>query len=211
MELPFDVKEADEALAQADQHMAKIIARYGPCQMTIRPVSSPFESLFRSIIFQQLSTASATAIYNRVAALFADEIPTPTAALALSDEAMRGAGMSKQKIAYTRDLAAKSDEGVVPTLAELHTLSDEEILSRLTSVKGIGRWTVEMLLMFSLGRPDVLPSTDLVIRKGFQQVYGHEELPKPKEIDKFGERWRPYRTIASWYLWRVIDGDNDAW
>ncbi len=211
MELPFDVVEADKALSQADQQLAKVIAQYGPCQMTIRPVSSPFESLFRSIIFQQLSTASATAIYNRVAALFENEIPTPTAALALSAEDMRGAGMSKQKIAYTQDLAIKSEEGVVPSLGELHSLTDEEILSRLTSVKGIGRWTVEMLLMFSLGRPDVLPSTDLVIRKGFQQVYGYEELPKPKEIDTFGERWRPYRTIASWYLWRVIDGDNDAW
>lgn len=211
MELPFDVNKADTALSEVDQQLAEVIAQYGPCQMTVRPVSDPFESLFRSIIFQQLSTASATAIYNRVVNFFDAGIPTPAATLALSEEEMRSAGMSKQKIAYTRDLAQKSTEGIVPDLEELHTLNDEEILTRLTAVKGIGRWTVEMLLMFSLGRPDVLPSTDLAIRKGFQQVYGHEELPKPKEIDKFGELWRPYRTIASWYLWRVIDGDNEAW
>ncbi len=211
MELPFDIKEADRAIADADEHMARIIAIHGPCKMTVSPVESPFEALFKSIIYQQLSTRSATAIYNRVLDLFEGNMPAPRATLALPDEAMRGAGMSKQKVAYTKDLALKSVEGTVPDIQELKGLSDEEIVTRLTEVRGIGKWTVEMLLMFSMGRPDILPSTDLAIRKGFQQVYGHETLPKPTEIDRFGERWRPYRTIASWYLWRVVDGDNAEW
>ena len=211
MELPFDVHHADQVIAKADSTMAKVISQYGPCKMTIRPVNNPFESLFRSIIFQQLSTASATAIFDRVAGLFKSGVPSPDETLALSDEVLRNVGMSRQKIAYTRDLAAKSIEGVVPTLKELHALPDQEILDRLTAVKGIGRWTVEMLLMFSMGRPDILPSTDLAIRKGFQLVFGQEHLPKPREIDQYGERWRPFRSVASWYLWRVIDGDNDAW
>lgn len=211
MQLPFDVQEADRAIASADRAMAGVIEQHGPCKMTIIPVESPFEALFKSIIYQQLSTQSATAIYNRVLHLFDTGIPSPEATLKLSDEALRGAGMSRQKIAYMRDLASKSVEGIVPGLAELDTLSDQEILERLTAVHGIGRWTVEMLLMFSMGRPDILPSTDLGIRKGFQEVYAHEALPKPRQIETYGERWRPYRTIASWYLWRVVDGDNEAW
>ena len=211
MELPFDVRAADRTIASSDEVMARIIDAYGPCEMTIIPVQSPFEALFKSIIYQQLSTQSATAIYNRVLALFDEGTPSARLTLTLTDEDLRGAGMSRQKIAYMRDLAAKSVEGIVPALKELKQLSDGEILDRLTAVHGIGRWTVEMLLMFSMGRPDILPSTDLGIRKGFQRVYEHENLPKPREIEKHGERWRPYRTIASWYLWRVVDGDNEAW
>ncbi len=211
MNLPFDVQEADRVISSVDDAMAGVIDRHGPCKMSIIPVQSPFESLFKSIIYQQLSTQSATAIYNRVLNLFDNGIPSAHVTLKLTDEELRGAGMSRQKISYMRDLAEKTTEGIVPPLEELDVLSDSEILDRLTAVHGIGRWTVEMLLMFSMGRPDILPSTDLGIRKGFQQVYGHQELPKPKQIEKYGERWRPYRTIASWYLWRVVDGDNDAW
>ncbi len=211
MELPFDVKTADRAIADADEHLARVIAKHGPCAMTIRPVKSPFEALFRSIIYQQLSTQSATAIYNRVLGLFDNGQPTPELMLASPEEELRGAGMSRQKVKYAKDLALKSTQGTVPLMSELELLSDQEIIERLTAVHGIGRWTVEMLLMFSMGRPDVLPSTDLAVRKGFQIVYGHEELPKPKEIDRFGECWRPYRSIASWYLWRVVDGDNAEW
>ncbi len=211
MELPFDVKAAEAALASADPRMGEIIEAYGPCTMTITSLQSPFESLFKTIIFQQLSTASANAIFGRVLALFDGKAPTPDRTLVIADEAYRGAGMSKQKIRYVRDLAQKTLEGTVPEMAALAHLSDQEIIERLSAVHGIGRWTVEMLLMFNMGRPDILPTTDLVIRKAFQQIYNHEALPKPKAIDAFGERWRPYRSIASWYMWRVIDGDNDAW
>ena len=211
MELPFDVKAAEQALSSADPQMAAVIEAYGPCTMTITPFQSPFESLFKTIIFQQLSTASANAIFGRVLTLFDGESPTPKTTLGIADEAFRGAGMSKQKIRYARDLAEKTIAGTVPEMTALAALSDQEIIERLSAVHGIGRWTVEMLLMFNMGRPDILPSTDLVIRKAFQQIYKHEELPKPKAIDAFGERWRPYRSIASWYMWRVVDGDNDAW
>ncbi len=211
MELPFDVKEADRVISSVDEAMAGVIERYGPCKMSLNVVQSPFQALFKSIIYQQLSTQSATSIYNRVLQLFDTGVPSPQVTLNLTDEELRGAGMSRQKISYMRDLAVKTAEGTVPSLEELDRLPDEEILERLTAVHGIGRWTVEMLLMFSMGRPDILPSTDLGIRKGFQQVYGHEELPKPRQIEKYGELWRPYRTIASWYLWRVVDGENDAW
>lgn len=211
MELPFDVEAAEKALASADPVMGNVIAQYGPCAMTITPFQSSFASLFRTIIYQQLSTASANAIFSRVLALFEGEGPTPVATLALEDDAYRAAGMSRQKIKYARDLAQKTLDGTVPEVAALAHLSDQEIITRLSAVHGIGRWTVEMLLMFNMGRPDILPSTDLVIRKAFQQIYDHTELPKPKAIDAFGERWRPYRSIASWYMWRVIDGENAAW
>lgn len=211
MELQCDVHEATRALSKADADLAKVIDQFGPCTMTIRSINGPFEALFRSIIFQQLSTQSATAIHGRAIGLYDNNLPTPKQTLQIEDEAFRSVGMSRQKIKYTRDLAAKSIEGVVPEMSQLHKLSDQEIIERLTQVHGIGRWTVEMLLMFSMGRPDVLPSTDLAIRKGFQQVYNFTDLPKPKEIDQYGTRWQPYRTIASWYLWRVVDGDNDEW
>ena len=211
MDLLFDINKADKTLAEADPAMAGVIARYGPCGMAVQDISSTFASLLRSIVFQQLSTASANAIYSRVVALFDEKEPFPERIPILDDESLRGAGLSKQKIAYLRDLADKTLKGIVPPLDVLIDLPDAEILKRLTQVHGIGRWTVEMLLMFSLGRPDVLPATDLALQKGFQQIYETPDLPKPRAIEQFGERWRPYRTVASWYLWRVIDGDNPAW
>ncbi len=211
MELPFDVEAAEKVLTSVDPLMGEVIAAHGPCAMTITPFQSSFQSLFRTIIFQQLSTASANAIFGRVLALFEDNIPTPAATLDMAADAFRGAGMSRQKIKYAQDLAQKTLEGTVPEVSALAHLTDQEIIERLSAVHGIGRWTVEMLLMFNMGRPDILPSTDLAIRKGFQQIYKHEDLPKPKAIDAFGERWRPYRSIASWYMWRVVDGDNAAW
>ncbi len=136
---------------------------------------------------------------------------TPDALLVLPDDALRGAGLSRNKLAAARDLADKTLDGTVPPLDVLHALPDDEIQRRLCAVRGIGRWTVEMLLIFNMGRPDVLPSTDLGVRKGFQLVTGTEELPAPRALDAHGERWRPYRSVASWYLWRLVDGDNSDW
>lgn len=211
MQLPFDLEKAEKVLAEADGEMAKAIEQYGSPTLTLETMESPFAALYRSILFQQLSTRSATAIFNRVKALYKNDTPAPKQTLEIADEVFRGAGLSRQKIKYVRDLALKTIEGTVPPLSELEKCTDDEIVERLTAVHGIGRWTVEMLLIFSMGRPDVLPVTDLAIRKGFQALYKTPDLPAPRDITRYGEKWRPYRSIASWYLWRVVDGDNDAW
>jgi len=143
-----------------------------------------------------------------VKALSASGFPTPEEILALDKTKLRGAGLSRQKTVAVKDLAAKTLDGTVPPLAKLRRMGEEEILERLTQVHGIGEWSVQMFLMFRLGRPDVLPIHDLGIRKGFQIVYGHEDVPKPQAILEYGERWRPYRSIASWYLWRAADEES---
>jgi len=211
MKPPFDLEKATQALAEADEKIGMLIDTYGPCTWTLRSMESPFQALLRAIVFQQLSTASADAIFKRVENLFDDRGPSPQAILDLSEDDIRAVGVSRPKIRYIRDLAEKTLNQTVPSLEEMHQLDNEEILDRLCAIKGIGRWTVEMLLMFNLGRPDVLPSTDLVIRRGFKNIYGWDELPSFKELDAFGERWSPYRSVASWYIWRFEDGDNSAW
>lgn len=208
---PFDLDQAADVLAEADETMGRLIQTFGPSTWTLRSMESPFQALLRAIVFQQLSTASANAIYGRLEGLFGEEGPHPEAILNLEEDALRGVGISRPKIRYMRDLAEKTLDETVPALDELKRLSDQDILDRLCAIKGIGRWTVEMLLMFSLGRPDVLPSTDLVIRRGFMNIYKRDELPTVKELEAYGERWRPYRSLACWYIWRFEDGENAAW
>jgi len=201
----YDPQEAIEYLSSVDATLAALITRAGPFTMQIRSLHDPFEALARNIIFQQLHGKAAAAIHARVVALFGKSKLRPQDILAASEEELLGAGVSRAKLAALKDLAAKTLDGTVPTLARLRRMDDEEIIERLTKVRGIGRWTVEMLLMFRLGRPDVLPSGDYAVRKGFGLVYGLKESPKLKELDQYGERWRPYRSVASWYMWRAVE------
>jgi DNA-3-methyladenine glycosylase II len=199
----YDPKEAVRFLSTADPLLGKLIKLAAPFSMEIRRLSNPFEALTRNIIYQQLHGKAAAAIHQRVLALFGGNKLEPQDILQASDESLLSAGLSRAKLAALRDLAAKALDGTVPTLARLRRMDDEEIIERLTEVRGIGRWTVEMLLIFRLGRPDVLPVGDYAVRKGFSLLKGLKELPKPKELTQYGERWRPYRSVASWYLWRA--------
>ncbi len=207
MGLAYDPAEAVAAISKADKQLAKIIRRAGPLGITPQRMEDTFQTLLRAIIYQQLSGKAAATIHGRAVAAFGERGKkiTPHRLIAAADDELRAVGMSRAKVAAAKDLAAKTLDGTVPTVAKLRRLSDEEIVERLTSVRGIGVWTVEMLLMFRLGRPDVLPVADLGVRKGFMLTYGHEEMPKPSAILEHGERWRPYRSAASWYMWRACE------
>ena len=199
----YDPDEAIKYLSSADPILAGLIERSGPFNMQLRRMHNPFEALSRNIVYQQLHGNAAAAIHQRVIALFGKNKLHPQDIIDASEESLRGAGLSGAKLVALKDLAANTLDGTVPTLARLRRMDDEEIVEHLTQVRGIGRWTVEMLLIFRLGRPDVLPVGDFAVRKGFSLVYGMKELPKPKDLVHYGERWRPYRSVASWYLWRV--------
>jgi 3-methyladenine DNA glycosylase/8-oxoguanine DNA glycosylase len=206
MELGFDPDEAVAALGRADRKLARVIKHAGPFTHRPEKIQSPFQALLRAIVYQQLSGKAAATILGRVHALH----PSGTrlkaeALLATPDEKLRGAGLSRGKVLAVKDLAAKTLDGTVPTLARLKKMSDAEIVSRLVAVRGIGPWTVEMLLIFRLGRPDVLPTSDFGVRSGFMLTYGTENLPAAKELLAYGERWRPFRSVASWYMWRAVD------
>lgn len=205
---PVDTEQVMRELSRIDRHLAKVIRRVGIFPTRRPKPQHPFESLLRAIVYQQLAGKAAATIFGRVAALGANGFPTPEEILQFDETKLRGAGLSRQKIAAVKDLAAKTLDGTVPPLAQLRRMSEEEIHARLVQVRGIGEWSVQMFLMFRLGRPDVLPIHDLGIRKGFQIVYGHRKTPKPQFILKYGERWRPYRSIASWYLWRAVDSNR---
>jgi DNA-3-methyladenine glycosylase II len=197
---------AIDHLSGSDRVLARLIRKVGPCQLEPRRNTSPFQALVQSVAHQQLNGTAAKTILKRVIALFPRrKFPTPEDLLAMPDERLRGAGLSRAKTAAVKDIAAKTVEGVVPGSRAIAKLSDEEILERLTAIRGVGPWTVEMLLMFKLGRPDVLPATDFGVRKGFALTYGRKELPTPAELLEHGECWRPYRTVASWYLWRALE------
>lgn len=206
MSLQFDPEEAIVKLARADKALGKVIRRAGPFTMRPEKLHSVFHALLRAIVYQQLSGKAAGTILSRVLAIYPQgHRTTPEEILATDDERLRGAGLSRNKILAVKDLAQKTVEGVVPPLAKLKKLDDAEIVERLTAVRGIGPWTVEMLLIFRLGRPDVLPITDLGVQKGFMLTYSLGEMPKPKAITEFAERWRPYRSVASWYMWRATE------
>jgi DNA-3-methyladenine glycosylase II len=199
-------RSAARHLARVDPAMGRLIRKVGP--FTIAPNSrrSPFESLARAIAYQQLHGRAAESILRRFIALFPGRrFPKPEELLAMKSEVIRKAGLSRSKTAALQDLAAKTLDGTVPTNRVIRSLDDEAIVERLIAVRGIGRWTVEMLLIFQLGRPDVLPIDDFGVRNGFRIVYGLREMPTPKEVLRHGERWKPYRTAASWYLWRAAD------
>jgi DNA-3-methyladenine glycosylase II len=193
-------------LSAADPVLAGLIAASGPYRVKPDPACPPFKALARAIAHQQLNGVVANRILERfVAGCGGGDFPTPEQVLAASDADLRAAGFSAAKMAALRDLAAKTQSGIVPARDVLETLSDDEIVERLTAVRGIGRWTVEMMLMFQMARPDVLPVDDFGVRAGFQKAYGLRKLPKPKALAAYGERWRPYRSVAAWYMWRAIE------
>jgi len=192
-------------LCRADRHLAKVIRKVGSFPTKRQKPQQPYQSLLQAIVYQQLAGKAAATIFGRVKALGASGFPTPEEILLLDETKLRGAGLSRQKIAAVKDLAAKTLDGTVPPLAKLRRMSEAEIHERLVQVRGIGEWSVQMFLMFRLGRPDVLPTRDLGIQKGFQYVYRLKATPKPEHILEHGERWRPYRSIASWYLWRAVE------
>jgi DNA-3-methyladenine glycosylase II len=200
----YDPGEARRVLIKADPVLAPWIKRI-PFTMEIRAMHNPFESLARNIIYQQLHGKAAACIHERVRALYGQGRLKPASVLETPDERLRAAGLSAAKTVAIKDLAAKTLDGTVPDLARLRRMPDEEIIERLTAVRGIGRWTAEMLLIFRLGRADVLPVGDFAVRKGFAHVYGLKEHPKPTELIAHAELWRPYRSVASWYLWRASE------
>ena len=203
----FDTDVAIAHLRAADATLAKIIDRVGPFGMELKSTSSLFDVLAEAIVYQQLHARAAASIYARVRALIPRTrgVAAARALAIVSDDALRGAGLSRSKLLALRDLAAKTIDGHVPTLAKARRMDDEAIIEHLTQVRGIGRWTSQMLLMFRLGRPDVLPVGDYGIRKGFMVAFRKREMPVPADVEKRGERWRPYRSVASWYLWRAAE------
>ena len=199
-------EHAHQHLAATDPRLAALIAR--SLRYNVKPVQSlrPFDALAESIAYQQLSGKAAATIFGRVRALYPRrKYLDPEKILATPDESFRAAGLSRSKIAALKDLAAKTIDGTVPSARAIAQMSDEEIIVRLTEVRGIGRWTVEMLLLFDLGRPDVWPVDDYGVRKGFAKIFGRRKLPTPKQLMKFGKKWRPYRSMAAWYFWRALD------
>ena len=189
--------------------MAELIARSRRYNITPAVSIRPFDALAESIAYQQLSGKAAATIFGRVRALYPKrKWLDPEQLLATPDETLRAAGLSRAKTAALKDLAAKTIDGTVPAGRALIRMTDDEIITRLTAVRGIGRWTVEMLLLFDLGRPDVWPVDDYGVRKGFAKTFRRRKLPTPKQLMKFGEKWRPYRSVAAWYFWRALDESN---
>jgi DNA-3-methyladenine glycosylase II len=195
---------ARRVLLRRDPVLAALIRRQGPCGLAAARRADHFSALVRAITFQQLSTKAATTIYNRMTALMPGGVPTPEAFGCVSDDQLRAAGMSRQKTAYLRDLCDKVSNGTVH-LETLDALDDEAIIAALVQVKGIGRWSAEMFLIFRLLRPDVLPVDDLGIVTAVQRAYRLRKKPTADRLRRIGEAWRPYRSIASWYLWRSLD------
>jgi 3-methyladenine DNA glycosylase/8-oxoguanine DNA glycosylase len=205
------MKKALLHLAAADEIMGALIQRVGRCALKV-PVTTQrgrqvaFAALVEAVVYQQLTGKAAATILGRVKALYPNRsFPRPRDIVATPDEQLRRAGLSRAKIAAVKDIAAKTLDGTVPTVTQITRMTDDEIVTRLTTIRGVGRWTAEMVLIFMLGRLDVLPSTDYGVRKGFAAAYGRVELPSPTDLLTHGERWRPYRSIASWFLWRAAD------
>ncbi|MBL8921906.1 MAG: DNA-3-methyladenine glycosylase 2 family protein [Myxococcaceae bacterium] len=201
------LRVAERALVKADRRFARIVRHAGPCRLERATHFRPFEALLTSITHQQLSGKAAATILGRVKErLAAGRFPTPAQVLATRLPALRACGLSRAKALAVKDLAKKTLDGTVPAARELHRLGDDEIIERLTTVRGIGRWTVEMVLMFRLGRLDVMPVDDLGVRKGYSVLAKLPALIAPKALLAESVRWAPYRTVASWYLWRVLEG-----
>jgi 3-methyladenine DNA glycosylase/8-oxoguanine DNA glycosylase len=212
---PDDYARARRLLLRRDPVLAGLVRKYGPCGLAAAQRTDHFTAIVRAITGQQLSTKAASTIFSRLAALMPDGV-TPDALSGLSDEQFRAVGMSRQKVAYFRDLSDKVMSGALPlrsaatppgTADPLDGMTDDEVIAALTQVKGIGRWSAEMFLMFRLHRPDVLPVGDLGIVNAVKNVYRLRKKPTPDRIRKIGEAWRPYRSVASWYLWRSLDNE----
>jgi DNA-3-methyladenine glycosylase II len=201
--------EACEYLSKRCQVMRKLIKQHGECALVPDTKRTPFVSLVRAVAHQQLHGVAAETILRRFRALFPrSRFPTAAQLADVTDDELRACGFSWAKIASIRDIAAKTLDGTVPSSRAVSKLSDEEIIARLTEVRGVGRWTVEMYLIFTLGRPDVLPVDDFGVRNGFRLALNLPEMPKPNELLAFGARWRPHATTASWYLWRAADASK---
>lgn len=204
--LQFDPIDAVNHLRASDAALARLIDQVGSFQLELHPSKSLFEALLRSIVYQQLHGRAAATILARVLVVLQPHGgPTPAALTAVTDETLRAAGLSRAKLAAARDLAAKCADGTVPSITEAKKLPDEELVTRLTAVRGVGPWTVHMLLIFHLGRPDVMPTGDFAIRLAFKNLYRKRRDPKPEAILKHACCWQPYRSVASWYLWRSLD------
>jgi len=202
----MDHSAAIRHLRRADPVLAGIIRQVGPCELGKKRYASHFHALLRSIVFQQLSGRAATTILQRTLAIYGGRAPRPEELLATPDDLLRAAGVSAQKVGYMRDLARRVHDGSVP-LARIARLPDEQLIAALTQIKGIGRWTAQMFLMFQLRRPDVLPELDLGVQNAIWRAYGLAARPTPKDVLRIGEPWRPHASVASWYLWRSLDGD----
>ena len=201
--LAYDVEAALRILKRKDPRLADLISLVGPYRLQLSNKVTPFQALLRSIVYQQLSGKSASAIHSRVLDLFPRRHPSPKQLLALPENKLRAAGLSRAKVAASQDLALKYVNRELPGTRKLKTLQDEAIIEALQQVRGIGVWTAQMLLIFYLGRPDVLPASDLGVLKGLRIAYGMEKNPTPDELLRHGETWRPYRSVATWYLWRA--------
>jgi 3-methyladenine DNA glycosylase/8-oxoguanine DNA glycosylase len=204
--LPFDWDEGLGHLRARDRTLGRLIDRSRPVRLELAHTQSLFHALAESIVYQQLSGKAAATIFGRVRAIYApSRFPTPATLAATPPARLRAAGLSNAKTAAMLDLAQRTGCGELPTLAQVRRLSDDDLVERLTIVRGIGPWTVHMLLIFRLGRPDVLPVADYGVRKGFALTYRKKDLPTATELTAYAERWRPYRTLASWYMWRALD------
>jgi 3-methyladenine DNA glycosylase/8-oxoguanine DNA glycosylase len=200
------MKKAIDHVARTDPRFAALIKRARRFDVVANELVRPFDALAESIAYQQLNGKAAATIWGRVRALYPKrKWLDPELVLKTPDEFLRGCGLSRSKTAALKDLAARTIDGTVPTRRELVRMTDEEIIERLTKVRGIGRWTVEMLLLFELGRLDVWPVADYGVQKGFAKTFGRRKLPTPKQFEKIGEKWRPYRSVAAWYFWRALD------
>ncbi len=201
----IDYARAERLLARRDPVLGALIRQHGRCGLARAQREDPFQAIVEAIVWQQLSGKAAATIFGRFLALFPDRaFPTPRQVAATPDERLRAIGFSRQKIGYLRDLCARVEAGALP-FDRLNEMSDDQVIEALTTVKGIGRWTAEMVLMFKLHRPDVLPVDDLGIVKAIRAAYRLRKDPSPDRIRQIGEKWRPYRSIASWYLWQSRD------
>ena len=203
---PADYARARRVLVKGDAVLAALIKRHGPCGLAAAQRTDHFSALVRAITNQQLSTKAAATIYARLAALMPSGTPTPEGLAGVTDAQLRGVGYSRQKIGYLRDLATHVLDGRLD-LRTIHGLPDDEVITKLTEVKGIGRWSAEMFLMFRLHRPDVLPVGDLGIVNAIKVQYRLRKTPTPERIRRIGEAWKPYRSVACWYLWRSLDNE----
>jgi 3-methyladenine DNA glycosylase/8-oxoguanine DNA glycosylase len=202
----FDLQSAIEHLSRADRRLAKLIQKSRDFHLNLAAAETPYDSLLQAIVYQSISRKAAETIFGRIRALGSNgRCPDPGTILRVRDQTLRKAGLSAAKVAAVKDLARKTIEGIVPTLEDAQKMADAELVERLICVRGIGAWTVEMFLIFRLGRPDVLPIHDYGVQKGFALTYRKKTIPKPRELAEYGERWRPYRTVASWYLWRAVE------
>jgi DNA-3-methyladenine glycosylase II len=198
-----DYHQATEFLSQLDQDWAQLILQVGACELTLKSEREPYEALVRAVAYQQLHTKAGDAIIKKLTANFDAIFPNAEQLLSTEFETLRACGFSGRKIETIKGIAQGAMEGMVPSRKLADTMSDEVLIDTLVRLKGIGRWTVEMMLIFTLGRQDILPADDFAVREGYKRLKGLQEPPKPKVLAELGKAWQPYRTVASWYLWRV--------